>query len=230
MRRLDFFVTGTDTGVGKSLVAAALLTAIGKQGRRAVGMKPVAAGAEFSNGQWHNDDVDQLMAASNVHAAPECVCPYLLQEPVAPHIAAQRAQVSIELPHLQACFAALQALSDSVVVEGAGGWLVPLTRTQTMADFAQTLDVPIVLVVGLRLGCINHALLTAEAIRARGLRLAGWVANTIDPEMPELEANVQALQERLPAPLLAHIPCWSADQAHTRVSATADLFDTSAFI
>ncbi len=210
MKAQGFFVTGTDTGVGKSLVSAALLHAYATLGYRVVGMKPVAAGAELHDGIWCNEDVLQLQAASNL--TPEValdaawVNPYLLRTPVAPHIAADRQGVAIELPRIRDAYEQLAARADVVVVEGAGGFRVPLSATRDSADLVVHLGLPIILVVGMRLGCLNHALLTAEAIAVRGLVLAGWVANRIDPEMAAYDENVAALRTRLAAPLLAELP------------------------
>lgn len=204
--RADFFVTGTDTGVGKSLVAAALLRHLGRAGRRTVGMKPVAAGATQVDDRWCNDDVEALSAACNVQAPAPWVCPYLLRDAMAPHIAADHAGVHLSLEHMRDCFAQLQSVSDSVVVEGAGGFSVPINATDTLADLAQVLAVPVVLVVGIRLGCLNHALLTAQAIRQAGLPLASWVANHIDPGMSAPVENVNALAQRLGAPCWGQIP------------------------
>jgi len=205
-----FFVTGTDTGVGKSLVSAALLHAYAALGYRVVGMKPVAAGAEQIDGVWCNEDVLQLRAASNLAAEvteiAAWVNPYLLRTPVAPHIAADYQGVSIELPRIRDAYEHLAAVADVVVVEGAGGFKVPLSPTRDSADLARHLGLPIILVVGMRLGCLNHALLSAEAIAARGLKLAGWVANRIDPDMAAYVENLAALRLRLPGPLLAELP------------------------
>ena len=203
---LSLFVTGTDTGVGKTLVSAALLHALSKHHARVVGMKPVAAGTQCINGVQANDDVLALRAASSLAVPPELDNPVLLPDPVSPHIAAARAGVQIDIAHLVACHRALATLADAVVVEGAGGFQVPLSATETGADLAQALGLPVVLVVGLRLGCLNHALLTAEAIRARGLTLAGWVANHVDPAMLAQEDNIAFLRQRLQAPLIASIP------------------------
>jgi len=200
------FIAGTDTGVGKTLVAAALLHAYADLGYRVVGMKPVAAGAELSEGVWVNQDVAMLRAAGNVQVAPELLNPYLFREPIAPHIAAEHKGVRIEIPRIRAAFEALAAEADVVVVEGVGGLLVPLSAQQDAADLAVALDLPLILVVGMRLGCINHALLTAEAMAARGLKLAGWVANRLDPAMAAYDENLTALSKRLPAPLLAELP------------------------
>jgi len=193
-----YFLTGTDTEVGKTLIAAALLRAAAARGLRALGMKPVAAGGA--------EDVDALIAASNVAAPREHINPYLLREPLSPHIAARRDGVTIDLERIARDCAALRERADFLVVEGAGGFRVPLGESQDGADLAARLGLPVILVVGLRLGCLNHALLSAEAIRARGLRLAGWVANQIDPAMACVEENVATLRARLPAPLLGHVP------------------------
>lgn len=203
---LHCFVTGTDTGVGKTLVSSALLHALATRGLRAVGMKPVAAGLEQINGEWANEDVLRLQAAGNVAVPLALRCPYLLRAPMSPHLAAQQEGIEIALPNLQEAYQALAQLADAVVVEGAGGFRVPLTDTLDGADLAQALGLPVLLVVGLRLGCLNHALLSAEAIRARGLPLAGWVGSVIDPHMLGLQANIDTLRERLGAPLLGVLP------------------------
>jgi len=213
MNARGFWVTGTDTSVGKTLVACALLHAFAKRGLRVIGMKPVAAGAHQNNGVWINGDVEQLMAASNVAAPRAAINPYCFEQPIAPHIAAELENVVIENKHLQDSYLCLSALADVVVVEGAGGFCVPLNDRATSADLAQQLALPVVLVVGMRLGCLNHALLTAEAVRMRGLTVAGWVANHIDPSMPQANANVAALQARLAAPLLARIAFVDAPDA-----------------
>jgi dethiobiotin synthetase len=199
MRARGLFVTGTDTGVGKTRVAVALIHALRARGLRVAAMKPVAAGS--APGEL-NEDVAALLGAANVTADLEDVNPYTFPEPIAPHIAAQRAGVRIELPVIGAAYARLAAAADVVVVEGAGGWRVPLNEREDMADLAQALGLPIVLVVGLRLGCLNHALLTAESIAGRQLPWAGWVGNHIDPAMAQQAANLDALRARLPGPCL----------------------------
>jgi dethiobiotin synthase len=199
------FVIGTDTGVGKTLVAAALLHALTKRHSRVVGMKPVAAGQVRVGGSWVSEDAQALRAASTVAVPPELDNPILLPDPLSPHIAAERAGVRVDIAHLVRCYRELALRADAVVVEGAGGFHVPLSDNETGADLAQALGLPMVLVVGLRLGCLNHAALTAEAVRARGLTLAGWVANRIDPAMQAQEDNIAWLQRRLAAPLLADI-------------------------
>lgn len=200
------FVTGTDTEIGKTLISSTLLFALTQQGVRAAGMKPIAAGAEMRGGMLHNDDVDSLAAAANVDLPQELMVPYLLREPAAPHRAAALEGVQIDGAHILACHKQVQDMADAVVVEGVGGFRVPLSASYDTADLAQQLGLPVLMVVGLRLGCINHALLTADAIAARGLKLAGWVANLVDPQMRHVEANLDALKERLDAPLLGYVP------------------------
>ncbi len=201
------FITGTDTGVGKTVVAAALLRALAATGCRAVGMKPVAAG--LAAGEWVHADVRELIAAGNVAAAPADLNPFAFALPVAPELAARDAGAVIGLDPIAAAYARLAAGADAIVVEGAGGALVPLGRATDMLDIPARLGLPVLLVVGIRLGCLNHALLSALAISARGLRFAGWVANRIDAEMREGDANVAALAARLPAPLCADF-AWGA--------------------
>ncbi len=198
-----WFVTGTDTEIGKTFVTCAILHAARQAGRTALGMKPVAAGVDAAG---RNEDVESLLAASSFAVARDLCNPCLLRAPVAPHIAAREEGVAIDPIRIRTAFAALQAQADIVVVEGVGGFRVPLGNNFDSADLAIALDLPVILVVGLRLGCINHALLTAEAIRARGLRLAGWVANHVDPAMLRPIENVAALAMLLDAPLLGEIP------------------------
>ena len=207
---LSLFVTGTDTEIGKTLVSAALLHGFAALGLRAAAMKPIAAGAFERDGGWHNEDADQLDAAANVALPPAIRTPFLLKEAAAPHIAAARENVSLDIARIVEAhqFAVQQA--DVVVVEGVGGFRVPLTDVHDTADLAFALNLPVVLVVGMRLGCISHALLSAEAIAARGLHLVGWVANQIDPAMLFPAENIEAIRLRLDsqynAPLLGTIP------------------------
>jgi len=215
--RHGFFVTGTDTGVGKTLVACALLHAFAERNLRVVGMKPVAAGAELQDGRLVNDDVKALNQAGNVAAPHELVNPYCFRPPIAPHIAAAEAGIVIELERVMHAYRRLAATADCVVVEGAGGFLVPLSPHRDTSDLAVELGLPLILVVGMRLGCLNHALLTEAAIRSAGLRLAGWVANHIDAQMTRSDENVAVLRTRLHAPLLARIPYGESTDA-TRVA------------
>lgn len=234
-----FFVTGTDTGVGKTRVSCALIHALRQAGHaRVVGMKPVAAGCDWVAGEgerpghWLNEDVAALRAASSLAVPPAFDNPYALPDPLSPHIAARRDGQRIDLSHIEASFHALRQHADAVVVEGAGGFIVPFSEPEpadavgdeatgwaTSADLALRLGLPIVLVVGLRLGCLNHALLTQEAILSRGLRLAGWVANVVDAGMPQQDANLATLKARLQAPMLAHFP-WAPQAEAAALGAT----------
>lgn len=199
MSARGLFVTGTDTGVGKTRVAVALIGALRAHGLRVAAMKPVSAGS--MPGEL-NEDVVSLLQAANVDADVRDVNPYAFAEPVAPHIAAALAGVRIELDVITAAYARLAAQADVVVVEGAGGWRVPLNEHEDMADLAQRLNLPVVLVVGLRLGCLNHAALTAESIVHRRLQWAGWVGNHIESTMQQRAQNVAALRRLLPGPCL----------------------------
>lgn len=210
-----WFVTGTDTGVGKTLVACALMVHLRQRYQRIAGMKPVAAGSERGpTGAWSNEDVQALQAAATAELPLSLVNPYLLQAPVSPHIAAQREGVTLSLAPIQNACAALRTRCDALVVEGAGGFRVPLAPALDGADLARALQLPVILVVGLRLGCLNHALLTAEVIAARGLTLAGWVANQTDPTMAEPDLNIGYLQTQLRAPMLARLPYSKTPDAH----------------
>lgn len=203
MTARTLFVTGTDTGVGKTAVAVDLIHALRGRGLRVAGMKPVAAGCEPG---MLNEDVAALMAASNVDASLSCVNPYSFTPPIAPHIAAEQAGVQIDIAIIAQAHAQLARQADYVVVEGAGGWRVPLGAQTDMADLAESLDSAVILVVGMRLGCLNHALLSAEAICAHGLPWAGWVANLMTPDMASFEENLATLRARLPGPCLGVRP------------------------
>ncbi|HHH35308.1 MAG TPA: dethiobiotin synthase [Gammaproteobacteria bacterium] len=201
-----WFVTGTDTGVGKTRVTAGLLHALARHGWRVLGLKPVASGCRREGGQWVNDDALALQAASSGNPPYSAVNPCALRDPVSPHLAAAAMGWDIDPAALADHCRRLAETTNIVVVEGVGGWRVPLTRKQTMADLARALDWPVILVVGIRLGCINHALLSAEAVRGDGLRLAGWVANHLDPACLMAEEVVATLRQRLPAPCLGVVP------------------------
>ena len=210
---LAFFITGTDTEIGKTLVSCTLLYSLARLGRKSIGMKPVAAGAIEVDGVWRNEDVEAIKAASNliwendaVDSIYNAVNPYLFKLPAAPHIAAQREDQEIDLEVILMSYQRLTEIAEAIIVEGVGGFRVPLNAEVDSADMAQQLNLPVILVVGMRLGCINQALLSAEAIAARGLPLAGWVANCAQKEMAFLQENCQALSERLNAPMLGCIP------------------------
>lgn len=196
------FVTGTDTGIGKSVASAALLHALRREGRSAVGMKPVASGCERHAEGWRNEDALLLQAASAPRPDYADVNPFALPEPLAPELAAASANVSITLEPIRSAFARLRAQADCVVVEGVGGWAAPLTATLDQIDLVRALELPVVMVVGLRLGCINHARLTRQAIEASGARLVGWIANDIDPAMARADDNFAILHRYLA------VPCW----------------------
>jgi dethiobiotin synthetase len=200
-----YFITGTDTDVGKTYIASALVKHFCRQSLQAVGMKPVAAGAELVNGRLLNSDVAELIKAGNVDADLVLINPYVFAPAIAPHIAAEQVSIRVSLDNIQQAFDVLQTKADVVVVEGAGGFRVPINRQETMADLAVKLNLPIILVVGIRLGCINHALMTAGSIRAAGLNLVGWVANRIDPNMPAIEENIATLKAMLKAPCITDV-------------------------
>lgn len=210
----SLFIAGTDTGVGKTWVATRMLAALTAAGHRAAGMKPVAAGADWTAHGLRNDDALDLAAAGNVRLPYEWTNPVCLPRATSPHLAAREAGTTIDLTAIQAAYAAISAQADVVIVEGAGGWLAPIADPSpaggpgaTMQDVAIGLQLPVVLVVGLRLGCLNHALLTAAAIRHSGLEFAGWIANPVDPAFADTDLYVDSLRSRMPAALL-----WTAPQ------------------
>lgn len=215
------FVTGTDTGVGKTLFCTALLLQLGAAGIRAAACKPVSAGCRREAGRLINQDAELLARAAPADAALEIVNPVALEPAIAPHIAAAEARIPLAAPDLVAACRRAGRGAEFLVVEGAGGWRVPISATGSLADVAIGLALPVVLVVGLRLGCLNHALLSAEAIRADGLRLAGWVANPLQPAMPRLEENIGTLATRLGAPLLARLPVCDAAGEYARARQAA---------
>ena len=200
------FVTGTDTEIGKTLVASALVYLQAQRGYRVAAMKPIAAGTEWRNGRWCNDDVDALAACASVALPQQITTPYLFKAAAAPHIAASLEDVLIDRSHILSCFEQARAQSEAVVVEGVGGFCVPLNDGYDTADMAKDLNLPVILVVGMRLGCINQALLTSEAIAKRGLQLMGWVANRVDEQMLYAQENIQAIAQRIHAPLLGTVP------------------------
>lgn len=200
------FITGTDTGAGKTTASAALLHALRARGLRAVGMKPLASGCTRDDaGRWRNDDALALQAASDPRPAYDDVNPFALPLPLAPEFAARDAGVEVHMAPILAAHARLAAQADFVLVEGVGGWLAPLTATLDHADLVRALDLPVVLVVGMRLGCLNHARLSARAIVGDGVRLAGWIASEVDPDMACRDDNFDALSRRLPVPCLGRL-------------------------
>jgi dethiobiotin synthetase len=205
MKNHGFFVTGTDTGVGKTCVSLGLMRALQRRGHVVVGMKPVASGCSKTASGLVNDDARRLQSCASFNAPYQYVNPYAFEPGIAPHLAAECAGLQIEIANIQRACQRLTADADRLVVEGVGGWLVPINARQTMADVALALGLPVVLVVAIRLGCLNHTLLTAAAIRHTGLPLVGWVANRMDPNCEQQDGNVAALRQRLPAPLLADL-------------------------
>lgn len=212
-----YFIIGTDTNVGKTYVASALVRHFVQLDFQTIGMKPIASGCEINkNGELVNEDVLVLGHASNVKAPLDLINPYRYAPAIAPHIAAHQAGSAISLDVISMAYQKLTALAEVVIVEGAGGFLVPINETETLADLALLLNIPIILVVGIRLGSINHALLTVDAIKARGLKLAGWIANQIDPQMAAFEENLASLQQRIAAPCLSVVP-WQGEVCFNKV-------------
>jgi dethiobiotin synthetase len=217
LRNRGFFITGTDTEVGKTLIASALILKIKAlaPNQRVMGFKPVVAGtSQSSAGITVNEDLESLKLASGYSGNASDLCPYVLPTPAAPHLVANSMGVTLELSTMLSAYQAIGAKADWTVVEGAGGFLVPINEEQDLGDLAEALQMPVILVVGLRLGCINHALLTVAAIAKRGLTLAGWVANTIDADMPYLHENIDTLRARIAAPLLGIVNTLPAECQH----------------
>jgi dethiobiotin synthetase len=202
-----FFITGTDTEVGKTLVSGALILKLRKQGKHVLGFKPVVAGTYQSNeGQWLNEDVETLRIASNLAPGELTLCPYVLDTPAAPHLVAKSKNIRLELDTMMRAYSEIQKQSDCMVVEGAGGFLTPLNDHEDLGNFAERINLPVILVVGMQLGCMNHTLLTIEAIKVRHLKIAGWVANTLSQKMHLLTENIESLQSKIDAPFLGLIP------------------------
>lgn len=216
------FVTGTDTGCGKTEIALALMVALRQSGLSVLSMKPVASGCERIPEGWRNEDARRLRAEGSCEVAYELVNPYAFKPPVAPHIAADRVGVEIELEVIKATAEPLVAKSDFLVVEGVGGWRVPLGPSLAVSDLPSALGLPVVLVVGIKLGCINHSLLTVESIRMCGARLAGWVANRIDPDMPAYDENLDTLVALIDAPCLGLVP-WMGSPDPQQIAEHLDL-------
>lgn len=201
-----FYVTGTDTGIGKTVASTAFLHALRAGGAPALGMKPVASGCVATAAGWRNDDAMALLAASDPQPAYDDLNPYALPLPLAPELAARDAGVEVELPRILQAHARLRRIAPQVVVEGVGGWAAPLSATLTQAELVLALDIPVVLVVGLRLGCLNHAILSARAIVADGCQLLGWIGNAVDPDMARREEHRAMLDARLRSPCLGWLP------------------------
>ena len=199
------FITGTDTEIGKTKVACALLQTLNMHQVKTVGMKPVASGADIINGQLCNEDALKLIDASSEKLPYELINPYVFKTAASPHISAELEQQRVELDTIKKCYLEIEQQSEFVVVEGVGGWLAPVNEAQTVADMAKELQLPVIMVVGMRLGCLNHALLTAQHIQQHGLKLTGWVANCVDNNFSYLEQNIDTLNQLLGTPLLARL-------------------------
>lgn len=222
MKCTSLFITGTDTEVGKTVVSVALTRALVARGLRVAVMKPIASGSDPTPQGLRNSDALTLIAAANVAAPYDVVNPYCFLPPISPHIAAREAGVAIDLTLLRSRLHSLASACDCVIVEGAGGWLAPISDTASMADLATALSLPVLLVVGLRLGCLNHALLTRESLAARGTPFAGWIANAIDPNFARAAENLATLTARLGAPPLASVPFLKRGDEPPDLGAAAD--------
>jgi dethiobiotin synthetase len=210
------FVTGTDTGVGKTLVSVSLVKALVRHGLRVAVMKPIASGSERTFEGLRNADAMALAEASNVPVPYASINPFCFEPAISPHIAAEEAKIDVNLNVIRSRFEALASGSDFVVVEGAGGWYAPISRTQSMADLPKSLGIPALLVVGLRLGCLNHAVLSKEAIAARGVEWAGWIANALDPTLERAAENLSSLERMLGSEPLAVFPFTADGQPDVR--------------
>ncbi len=201
-----FFITGTDTGVGKTTITLGLMQALQARGQLVTAMKPVASGCVSTAAGLISDDARRLQARSSIDVDFDQMNPYAFEPPIAPHLAAEAVGVRINIQIIERGLRCLATDVDQVLVEGVGGWLVPISQRQTMADVALALGLPVIMVVGVTLGCINHALLTAGAVQSSGLRLVGWVANRVDPQCEQPDDVIAALRGWLMAPLLADVP------------------------
>lgn len=202
-----FFITGTDTEVGKTLVSGAMILKLREQGKKVLGFKPVVAGTYHGqDGQLLNEDLETLRVALGFAPDQLSLCSYVLDTPAAPHLVAKSKGICLELDTMLRAYSEIQKQSDCVVVEGAGGFLTPINDQENLGDFAAKIHLPIILVVGMKLGCINHALLTMEALKSRNLIIGGWIANTLSQEMPLLDANIETLQAKITVPFLGLIP------------------------
>lgn len=217
-----FFVTGTDTGIGKTWVGCGLIAALRKRGHTVIGMKPVASGCRRSAEGLRNEDALHLQRVSSLNLPYEFINPYAFEPPIAPHIAAQEAGVDISFAHILDRVHELAPLVDHLLIEGVGGWRVPLGREGDVGSLASALELPVVLVVGVRLGCLNHAFLSAEAIAADGLPLVGWVANLIDPQTERLVENLETLRGGIAAPCLGVIS-WQDEFSPGRIASCLDV-------
>jgi dethiobiotin synthetase len=211
MNPKTFFITGTDTDAGKTFAMCCLLQAAKKQGLATAAVKPISAGGILTNEGFKNEDALQLQKLCTLQLEYEEINPICLQQAIAPHIAAAQEQVEINASELaEHCKKVINKKADLTLIEGAGGWMVPLNQQEYIGDIVKVLNIPVILVVGMKLGCLNHALLTVNALKEEGINLHGWIANQLDPEMPVFEENIKTLQSKIAAPLLTIIP-WSYD-------------------
>ena len=220
-----FFIAGTDTGIGKTCVTVALMEEFKMQGYKVAGMKPVASGATMKNGVLRNEDAELIMQACSEPTDYELINPAVFELPVSPHIAARQMKQTIDLSEIKNCYEKLASKNDVVFVEGVGGWRVPISDDQNMVDLVKKLDLPVILVVGLKLGCINHAILTHEAVKANGSALIGWISNCLEEEYLFPEATIDTLKEGLESPYLANLPFNSAANAEHRFQGLNMLLD-----
>ncbi|MGI1680217.1 MAG: dethiobiotin synthase [Cellvibrionaceae bacterium] len=223
-----YFVTGTDTEVGKTFVTSSFLKLLSIENKKCFGLKPIASGCEKIDGKWMNEDALSLMKNSSIELSYDDVNPIALPEAIAPHLAAEKNNVAINVraisEHCKKIFKASESAADCIIVEGAGGWFVPLNNEETYADAVKELNLDVLLVVGIRLGCINHALLTEAAIKQSGLRLAGWVANTIDAGASNQQEIVQTLRQRINAPCLGVVPNFSKNKEYSKIITAASQY------
>jgi len=225
----NFFLAGTDTDCGKTFIASALLHKAAESGLRSLGLKPVAAGAAEIDGSLKNDDALSLMQFSTVALPYAQVNPVVLAPAIAPHIAAEQIGRRVTVSQLEGFVrGALMTPADFRIIEGAGGWFVPVNRRETLSELPQRLKTEVILVVGMKLGCISHSLLTVQAIRQDGLKIAGWVANCIDPDMQCLEENIDTLKQMIDAPCLGVIPCFEQGEYAEKIQQASELLDLPA--
>ncbi len=225
MTAQTIFVTGTDTGVGKTHIACAILKKLRAEKRKVCGFKPIASGCDRTKDGWRNADALALQAAAQTDEPYERINPYALDRAIAPHLAAAAMREHISVQKLREAHAALAERYDLIVAEGAGGWRVPLDESWTMAEFVAEQEWPVILVVGMRLGCINHALLSADSIM-RGTRLIGWVANVLPPKMDALDENIETLKAHLSAPLLGVVPASASVEVAAKALDAAELLQS----
>lgn len=225
--RKSFFIAGTDTGIGKTYVTVSLMEEFKKQGYKVAGMKPIASGAVIKNSSLKNEDAELIQQACSEPIDYELINPVVFELPVSPHIAARQVKQAIDLREIERCYQELASNNDLVIVEGVGGWRVPISDEQSMADLAKKLDLPVILVVGLRLGCLNHAILSAEAIKADGFSLYGWVSNRLEEAYLFPEESLETLKKTIESPYLADLPFGHNAAAKLQIQHSNMLLDSS---